>query len=120
MTEPIEKPGPGGRRPGAGRPKGARGKATIERENRARALLAEAVEKLDLDAKPLQPLDTMLLVMVAAVKAGDLPLALSASRDAAPYVHHRMTEGMAKPIPADLLPDPAPVPDEPGPVHPIH
>ena len=59
------KPGPRGRRPGAGRPKGARGKANVEREARAREIVADVMTKLGhASADDLGPLEIALLPMI--------------------------------------------------------
>ena len=68
----------GGSRSGAGRPKGAHNKASDERQ----AKIAAAGET---------PLDVMIEAMRAHRDAGDLDKAADRAKDAAPYVHPRLT-----------------------------
>ena len=73
------------------------------------------------DIAAMTPLEVMLSVMAAQLAAGELASALAAASAAAPYVHAR--KGGAAPetaIPAELQPDPDPIPDEPGPANPVH
>lgn len=69
--------GHGGRRPGAGRPKGSASKRTREIADRA-------------CEEGKTPLEIMLDVMREAYGAHDLPAALEAAKAAAPYVHPRL------------------------------
>ena len=67
----------GGKRPGAGRPKGAVQRVT--REARAKAA-----------ASGVMPLDVMLEAMRAHHGAGQLDLAAAIAKEAAPYLHPRL------------------------------
>lgn len=66
----------GGKRPGAGRPKGARNKATVE-------TIAQVKQT------GLTPLDYMLSVMRDS--SAPTPDRMEAAKSAAPYVHARLT-----------------------------
>src|SRR5262245_58115072 len=66
----------GGKRPGAGRPPGARNRKSLE--------MAEAIE-----ASGMTPLDYMIAVM--RDKDVDPQIRLEAARGAAPYVHARLS-----------------------------
>jgi hypothetical protein len=65
----------GGKRPGAGRPKGARNKRTVE--------TAKAIE-----ASGMSPLDYMISLMRDETR--EVALRLDAAKSAAPYVHSRL------------------------------
>jgi hypothetical protein len=69
----------GGRRAGAGRTLGAATKKT-------RAIADQAAAD-----GSITPLEVMLHTMRAALLDGDLPLAASIARDAAPYCHPRLS-----------------------------
>ncbi|MDE2580220.1 MAG: hypothetical protein KGL52_01160 [Rhodospirillales bacterium] len=107
----------GGKRPGAGRPKGARSATTIERERNARAAVDLVLAEIGREGiKRMQPLEVLMLGMHLALEAGNLPAAMAAAEKAAPFCHARMSSVVAiPPVPPELEPDPAPVPDEPGP-----
>lgn len=68
----------GGKRPNAGRPKGAHNKASIAREAK-------------IAAEGDTPLEVMIAAMRAHVAAGELDKAAERAKDAAPYVHPRLT-----------------------------
>ena len=71
----------GGRREGAGRPKGSKSKRTLARE----ALTSRAVET------GATPLEVMLLTMRDLLANGNALGAAQVARDAAPYVHPRLS-----------------------------
>ncbi len=71
----------GGARPGAGRRKGGVNAKTLIARKQAEKALNETVT----------PLSVMLEAMIAAHAAGDLALAHNFAKDAAPYVHPRLT-----------------------------
>ena len=111
----------GGARKGAGRPRGRRNDTTVKREREANETLAKFFSEIDVEHKEFSPLETLLLVMHIHLRGGNLSGAANAARDAAPYVHSRVEA--IKPdfvIPADLKPDPTPIPDEAGPANPIN
>jgi hypothetical protein len=113
MTKDNGKPPAGGKRPGAGRPRGKRNASTIAREENARRVVDDILSKLDMDKTSLSPLETLLLIMSLALRAHDLSAAQAAAIAAAPYVHPRLgTAFSAPPLPADLLPDVDEPPDE--------
>lgn len=70
----------GGKRPGAGRPKGSRNKATQKRRDIAERALADGVT----------PLEVMLEAMRDAYKGGGAVAASVYAKEAAPYVHPRL------------------------------
>ena len=77
---------PGGFRPGAGRPKGARNRATIAREN-----LAEEVARRMSNMLPsMSMLGMVQTIAREAFAAGQFDTALSAAREVLPYLHSRM------------------------------
>jgi hypothetical protein len=85
----------GGKRPGAGRPKGAR---NIKTKQQAKAVKESG----------LTPLDYMLSVL--RDEAQDLSVRLDAANKAAPYVHaklatidHKNTDGSLKPAPTKVI-----------------
>lgn len=71
----------GGARPGAGRPKGSKSK-----RSRAIAILVRSSE-----LEGLTPLEVMLRAMRAHAEAGHLDEAAAIAKDAAPYLHPRLT-----------------------------
>ena len=104
-----------------GRPLGSRNKRTVWREEAAKnALAAVRAHLTDDQIDAMDALDVMRLVMRTSVKAGDMVAALAAARDLAPFQHAKV-QAIAEQgqIPADLLADPAPEADEPGPEKPI-
>jgi hypothetical protein len=100
VTE-IKKPGRGGPRPGAGRPKGAktesiqkepsfrRTRAAANRLARAEYVLTEEDKILPPNATPL---DVMVLAMQLAFKKGGAIEAHPYAKDAAPYIHARIAQ----------------------------
>jgi hypothetical protein len=58
----------------------------LERVTRMRAIAELTDEEID----ALRPCDVLLLIMHAAVRKGDLPLALDAAAALAPYRHRQM------------------------------
>lgn len=72
--------GKGGKRPGAGRPKGSR-------NARTKAVIKLVDRALKADATPLE---VMLKAMNDALERNDLPAAHAFAKDAAPYVHPRL------------------------------
>ena len=71
----------GGKRPGAGRPKGL--------PNKKRRITEEIANKFLASGK-MTPLEVMLEVMEHGLKTQDISLAMSAANSAAPYVHARL------------------------------
>ena len=83
----------GGKRPGAGRPKGARNKATVQREAHKAAVLAAALAETPDDAlRAMLPLDYLQLATIAAYKAGDVKLCGDLADKWAAYVHPKKTD----------------------------
>lgn len=74
----------GGKRDGAGRKRGAKSKATIEREAGIAQIAADA------KAAGLTPLEVMLGAMRQAHKRNDWDAAARFAKDAAPYMHPRL------------------------------
>ncbi len=111
----------GGKRKGAGRKPGAKNKATIARELLANAAIEAVMAKLaPADTEALTPLEVMTIAMRVQMQAGDLMAAVSVAERLAPYLHPKVTQGVyTPPMPADLLSDPVPEPDEAGPESPI-
>jgi hypothetical protein len=119
-------PKTGGRREGAGRPRGRKNNATLAKEAETKA----AVDAVTRDMAPedvakLTPLECMLRAMHMRVLAGDWTGAASLAALAAPYTHYR--RGVEAQAPQDMPPElmptngssmpgyPVPQPDEPGP-----
>ena len=105
-----------------GRRPGSRNRATIEREEAARAVAAAIAAGLgEAAAADLSPLQMLLLVARSCLASGDLAGCRAASEAAAPYMHARMsaTAGDPPPLPDDLLPDNDCAPDEPVPKNPV-
>lgn len=71
----------GGKRPGAGRPKGSENKATRKRREIAEAALEQGIT----------PLEVMLQTMREKWEAGDKEGACQVAKDAAPYVHPKLS-----------------------------
>jgi hypothetical protein len=71
----------GGKRPGAGRPKGSKGKKTLARGDVARKALAQGVT----------PLDVLLEAMRDAYEVGGAMAAAVYAKEAAPYVHPKLS-----------------------------
>ena len=82
----------GGKRPGAGRP---RGSASKKAKVSAAALMRSG----------RQPLEVLLLVMDKALEDGDWKTAREAAKDAAPYIHQKFsaTDQPAKPHPEQAI-----------------
>ena len=76
----------GGNRAGAGRKPGSKSQRTL-----ARLALAERAA-----AEGVTPLEVMLQAMRAHHAAGDLDAAVAVARDAAPYLHSRLSAVEAK------------------------
>ena len=67
----------------------------------------------------MTPLEVMLFAMHSKLAAGDASGAAVIARDAAPFMHaKKMAEAPAYSMPAELMPDPPPCGDEPGPANP--
>ena len=120
MTEQNGKPGPGGKRIGAGRPPGARGKAVLEREAKARRIVDDIMNRLSPEEQDtIGPLEVGMLIMRIHLRNRDLPAALSAASVVLPFTNARKAAlTPINPIPADLAVDIDSAPDEPGPVNP--
>ena len=120
MSEILKKPR-GGTRPGAGRPPGRKNKRTLEREYAAKNAIDETLARLTgEEIERLKPLDIMILAMHLMLKSGNLMGAASVAEKAAPYIHAKIASWMPDtPLPEDLVGDPKPQPDEPGPENPI-
>jgi hypothetical protein len=69
----------GGNRPGAGRPKGARSKKTLQREAALAAIKASGTDPLQFWAD------------ILANEEAPLPLRLAAAKELAPYRHPRLS-----------------------------
>ena len=93
----------GGKRDGAGRRKGAKNKATLEREAGIAEITAQA------KANGVTPLECMLGAMRGAWDKGDHEGAARFAKDAAPYVHPKLAsiEHSGKDG-KDLIPDAKP------------
>jgi hypothetical protein len=111
----------GGRRDGAGRPKGSRAKATVARELAANNAIDETLSRLTQDEiKRLLPLEIMILAMHLQLQAGNLMGAVAVAEKCAPYLHAKLSSNIPPPVlPEDLEPDPPAVGDEPGPENPV-
>lgn len=72
----------GGARPGAGRPKGRESAATTRKRQVAAKALADGVT----------PLEVMLEAMRTLYQGGDLIAAAGVAKDAAPYVHPKLSQ----------------------------
>lgn len=107
-----------------GRKPGSRNRATIEKEEAARATAAALAAGLTTgELADISPLTVLRLCMVQALQNGDLIGARTAAAELAPYCAPKM--GMAAPsveIPPELLaqPDPEPIPDEATPDNPVY
>jgi hypothetical protein len=114
----------GGRRDGAGRPKGSRAKATVARELAANNAIDETLSRLTQDEiKRLLPLEILVLAMHLQLQAGNLMGAVAVAEKAAPYLHAKLSSNVPPQVlPEDLLPDPISEPDadQPRPEHPIY
>ena len=106
----------------AGRPPGTKNKATVAREELAKSVAHAVTASLTSDdIATITPLQVLLMVMRTQLEKGDLAGAVSCAEKAAPFCHGRVGHAVADdPLPADLLPDPAPCPDEQGPERPVH
>lgn len=80
----------GGARPNAGRKKGTQNKVTKVRAEVTKQVIAKAA------AEGITPLEVMLSAMRAAWAAADVDKAVSVARDAAPYMHPRLTASTVK------------------------
>ena len=120
MTKENGKPGPGGKREGAGRPPGARGKAVLEREDKARRIVDDIMSRLSPEEQEtIGPLEVGMLIMRIHLLNRDLPAALSAASVVLPFTNAK--KAASNPIltlERDLLPDVDQPPDEPGPANP--
>ena len=87
--------GHGGKRPGAGKPKGAKHKTTLAREAIMKGIFVEGED--------LSPLDVLVTVMKQAMKKKNVSLAMHAASLAAPYMHHRLTSSTLKGDPSAPL-----------------
>ena len=68
----------------------------------------------------MTPLEILLAIARISFQAGDLSTARIAAVDAANYIHPRKIANQdGESIPVDLMPDPAPAPDEEAPEFPI-
>ena len=110
----------GGFRPGSGRKVGTLNKSTIARHK----LVAQEVEAA-LAAVPddkidgMTAVDVMQTAMHGFLRSGNVLAAVAIARDLAPYqTSKHATVVPLTQVPVDLLPDPPPDPDEPGPAHP--
>ena len=119
MTKENGKPGAGGRRIGAGRPPGARGKAVLEREEKARRIVDDIMSRLSPEEQEtIGPLEVGMLIMRIHLLNRDLPAALSAASVVLPFTNAK--KAATNPIltlERDLLPDVDQPPDEPSPAN---
>jgi hypothetical protein len=113
----------GGARANAGRPKGRKNNDTIAREKATKAVIEKITSGLTLEeVGKMGPVDLMLYVMREMARSGDLRTAVMVAKEVAPYTNAKRGIEGADPhaMPADLMPDPEPTPDEIGPIHPVH
>lgn len=80
----------GGKRQGAGRKKGSKSAETVARETRAKEVAAKAL------AEGVTPLDVMLGAMREAYEQGGYLVAAAYAKEAAPYVHPKLSSIEAK------------------------
>jgi hypothetical protein len=111
----------GGFRPGSGRKVGTLNKSTLARQkavaNQVEAALA-AIPDDKIDG--MTAVGVMETAMHGFLRAGNVLAAVSIARDLAPYqASKHATVVPIQAVPVDLLPDPPPTPDEPGPPTPI-
>jgi hypothetical protein len=110
--------GAGGVRLGSGRPKGSKNRSTLEREAKIQKAVDAVLKELGKEGlAKLEPITILLTGMRLLFAAGDLSAALVAAERAAVYVHVRPGTALPTPPvpPPELLADPPPCPDEPGP-----
>jgi hypothetical protein len=107
----------GGKRPGAGRPAGAKNKSTIAREASQKAAhLAVLAGLTDDEISKLMPLDVMLIAMRTEFTSGNFVIAAGLAEKAAAFCHgKKMADTSPTALPLDLMPDPPSIGDEPGP-----
>ena len=110
----------GGFRPGSGRKVGTLNKSTIARHKLVAqeveaALCAVSADEID----GMTAVDVMQTAMRGFLRAGNVLAAVAIARDLAPYQtsKHATVVPIAA-VPVDLLADPPPTPDEPGPPQP--
>ena len=110
----------GGVRKNSGRPPGSPNKATIRRELAASTAIDLVLSQLAPgQAEKLTPIEVMSLAMSALLTSGNLMGAVAVAEKLAPYVHAKVATMVPATVTAlDLLPDPPPTPDEPGPPQP--
>lgn len=110
----------GGFRPGSGRKVGTLNKSTIARHKAVAqqveaALAAVPDDKID----GMTAVDVMQTAMHGFLRSGNVLAAVAIARDLAPYqTSKHATVVPLTQVPVDLLADPPPTPDEPGPANP--
>lgn len=107
----------GGRREGAGRPRGRKNDKTLAIEEAVKEATSKVIKRLSLEeVKSRNPAEMLVLIAEEAYLAGDLRAAQAAYRDAAPYIVAKKAVIVDVPqFPSELMPDPPSSPDEPGP-----
>lgn len=108
-------------RRGKGRPRGRKNDKTIIREKKL-LLEIEKQRAATSNIDPTDPLAVMEHVMAAHFRSGNLPAALAAARELAPYRAAKLSSIApdSQPLAEDLLPDPPAQPDEIGPEVPLN
>ena len=101
---------------------GATGLKTRERQSRQSEAVKMLVAQIGAEAvSNMSALEIVQCIMIAAFRAGDMVGALAAAAICLPYTSARLgAVGGPSEMPADLMPDPLPCPDEEGPEHPIY
>lgn len=107
----------GGPRKGAGRPKGAKSARTIARERRIRQAVQDALaEAPSPEIEEADPFTALEFALRTYWRSGDLAGMVAVAKEMLPYTRPKMASAEpVAPLPADLEPDPEPVPDEPVP-----
>ena len=105
-----------------GRRPGATNLATRERQARETEAVRLLADQIGAEAVAnMTALEIVRAIMLAAFHAGDMAGALTAATVALPYTSPRLGAiGGPSEMPAELMPDPEPIPDEPGPPVPVY
>jgi len=116
-SKPPIKRKAGGFRPGSGRKPGTLNRSTLARQERIRkeveaALATVPPEQVD----GMDAFGTMEFALRAYLRANNLAAAVSVAKELLPYERPKKASTThEEPLPADLLGDPTPAPDEPVP-----
>lgn len=109
------KSGPGGARPGAGRPPG-KSEATKRKEARLRRELKAALADMTdarADALASDPFEALTFILRTHLKAGDLTSAAGIAKELLPFTRPKLSSSDPMlPLPADMEPDAPAQPDE--------